>query len=313
MPGLYLQLNELLINLLYTFETMRKVSIYTLIAVALTTVGLAVACKGGGTTETPTVAVTGITVSSPTLTLTVGDPAVQLTATVTPADATDKAIVWESSHPEVASVAGGVVTPVAPGEATIKATTVDGGFEGTCTVTVNPAVVALTGIAFANSEVSVHLDGDPVTLALVFTPAEATNKAVTWESDDETVATVEDGVVTAVAEGSTTIRATSVDGGHEAECTVHVIIGVESVAMQPTTLQAVTGEAFRIDHRVRITPENATNKNVTFRSEDETTVTVETRTDGQTWATPHKMGEAKIIVRTEDGGLEGEMLVQVVK
>ncbi len=293
---------------------MRKLSLHTSIAAALALVGPMVACKGGTTPEIQTVAVTGITVAPSTLALTVGDPTVQLEVTVAPAEATNKSVTWESDDETVATVADGVVTAVAEGTTVIRATSIDGDFEGECAVTVTPAVIALTGIAFENDEENIGINLPPVTLALVFTPAEAANKSVTWESDDETIVTVEDGVVTAVAEGTTIIRATSVDGGHEAECTVNVIVGVEGVAMQPTTLQTVTGEAFRIDHRVRFTPENATNKNVTFRSSDETALTIaEPDSQGYVYATAHKMGNVTITVRTEDGGHEADMLVQVVR
>ena len=56
----------------------------------------------------------------------------------TPADATVKTVTWESSDPQVASVADGIVTGVAAGEALITATSVDGGFAAVCKVTVEP-------------------------------------------------------------------------------------------------------------------------------------------------------------------------------
>lgn len=56
----------------------------------------------------------------------------------TPADATVKTVTWESSDPQVASVADGIVTGIAAGEALITATSVDGGFAAVCKVTVEP-------------------------------------------------------------------------------------------------------------------------------------------------------------------------------
>ena len=82
--------------------------------------------------------VTGITLDKTSLALKVGDTAT-LTATVTPDDATQKGVSWTSSNTAVATVSeAGVVTAVSDGTATITATTVDGGFTATCTVTVNP-------------------------------------------------------------------------------------------------------------------------------------------------------------------------------
>ncbi|MDR0863922.1 MAG: Ig-like domain-containing protein [Candidatus Symbiothrix sp.] len=81
--------------------------------------------------------VVGVSVSPTSLTFT-STATQQLTATVSPSTATNKAVTWFSSNTAVATVsATGVVTPVAGGTATITVTTVDGGKEATCAVTVN--------------------------------------------------------------------------------------------------------------------------------------------------------------------------------
>ena len=59
-----------------------------------------------------------------------------LTATVAPADATNKTVTWSSSDDTIATVADGVVTGVAAGTATITVTTQDGGFTDTAEITV---------------------------------------------------------------------------------------------------------------------------------------------------------------------------------
>ncbi len=87
------------------------------------------------------VAVTGVTLDNDALTLTAGSTAVTLHAVVAPDNATNQNISWTSSNPGVASVAAGVVTPLSQGTATITVTTLDGGFQATCTVTVNAAPV----------------------------------------------------------------------------------------------------------------------------------------------------------------------------
>ena len=93
-------------------------------------------CSSDDKAET-TVAVTGVTIDQPTLTLTVGQSKT-LVATVAPEDATTKDVVWTTSKAEVASVGEktGVVTAVAAGTATITVTTVEGAKTATCTVTV---------------------------------------------------------------------------------------------------------------------------------------------------------------------------------
>lgn len=80
--------------------------------------------------------VTGVTLDQTTLNINRGQSAT-LTATVLPNDAANQNVTWSTNNSSVATVANGVVTGVAEGEATITATTVDGGFTATCTVTVN--------------------------------------------------------------------------------------------------------------------------------------------------------------------------------
>jgi endoglucanase len=89
--------------------------------------------NGGGDSS---VAVTGLAVSPTQLAIDGGNTG-QLTATVTPADATDKTVTWSSSNPAIATVSSsGLVAAIANGTATITATTGDSGYTATCTVTV---------------------------------------------------------------------------------------------------------------------------------------------------------------------------------
>ena len=91
--------------------------------------------NGTNTIPEPPAAVTGITLSEDNLTLNAGD-STSLTATVTPDDAGNKNISWSSTAPNVATVENGLVKAIAEGNAVITATTEDGGFTATCTVTV---------------------------------------------------------------------------------------------------------------------------------------------------------------------------------
>src|SRR5690606_27966622 len=82
---------------------------------------------GGGPSSPDQVSVTGITLSSATLQLNVGQSST-LTAIIAPANATNQNVTWTSDHPGAATVNNGVVTAVGKGSATITATTEDGGF-----------------------------------------------------------------------------------------------------------------------------------------------------------------------------------------
>jgi hypothetical protein len=106
------------------------------------------------------VAVTGVTLDQPTMTLTAGGVTGTLVATVAPADATNQSVNWSSSASAVATVANGVVTPLTTGTTTIIVATVDGGLTATCEVTVNPAVAI--GDSYGGGIVAYILQsGDP--------------------------------------------------------------------------------------------------------------------------------------------------------
>lgn len=152
-----------------------------------------------------------------------------LNAVVAPNDATDKTISWESDNTTVATVSqSGVVTAKSEGTANITVTTTDGGKQATCTVTVyrNP----VTGITIEPNTLTLA-PGFRATLAATVLPENATDKSFTWSSDDETIATIANGLVTAVAVGTTTIKATSVsDGEVYGSCTVTVSPAVAHIS-----------------------------------------------------------------------------------
>ena len=88
---------------------------------------------------------------------------------------------------------------------------------------VTPSAIAVTSITL-DAEATINV-GETKTLTATVAPDNATDKTVSWNSDNETVATVADGVVTAVAAGTATITATANDGsGVKATCTVTVKI-----------------------------------------------------------------------------------------
>ena len=143
-----------------------------------------------------------------------------LTATVTPENATD-AVVWSSSDKNVATVENGVVTAVAEGTATITAASAsDAKIKAECVVTVL-APVAVTDVTLNKSAMTL-LVGRTETLTATVAPEDATNKDIVWTSSDESVATVKNGVVTAVAKGTADITVTTADGNHQATCKVKV-------------------------------------------------------------------------------------------
>jgi len=155
------------------------------------------------------IAVTSITLPA-TASVDVGG-AVTLKATILPENATNKTVAWSSDNTNVATVdsSTGVVTGVAEGTATIMATTANG-LTAACILTVS--AVPVTSVTISPKSATVAETKTVQLNAEVF-PANATNKTVTWSSDNTSVATVDasTGVVTGIAVGTAMITAT-VDG-----------------------------------------------------------------------------------------------------
>lgn len=144
-----------------------------------------------------------------------------LVATVAPTTATTKSVTWSSSNPNVASVAGGVVSGVSQGSAVITATTVDGGFTATCEVTITEPT-HVSSVALDHTSLTLKAERTASLVATV-SPSDAYDKSITWSSSNPNVATVSSaGVITAKGVGSATITVTTNDGNHKANCTVTV-------------------------------------------------------------------------------------------
>lgn len=169
-----------------------------------------------GPKEDPVVAVSGITLSQSSVSIEAGST-VSLTATVSPANATDKSVTWSSSDTGVASVAGGVVTGVAEGSATVTASA--GGKSAKCEVKVTAKTVAVTGVSLDKTSLTLAPGGSAQLVATV-SPSNATDKTVKWSSSDPSKVTVENGLVKAVSPG--TAKVTVSAGGFSAGCDVTV-------------------------------------------------------------------------------------------
>ena len=208
----------------------------------------ATAVDGSGVTATCKVTVTpklvtSVTLDESELTIEKGYTA-QLTATVAPDDADNLGLTWTSDNEEVATVdENGLVTAVSAGEANITATAVDGsGVTATCKVTVTPKLV--TSVTLDESELTIE-KGFTEQLTATVAPDDADNLSLAWTSDNEEVATVdENGLVTAVGEGTATITATANDGsGVAASCVVTVtfIDGIADIEASKVTVLAANG------------------------------------------------------------------------
>ena len=191
--------------------------------------------KNGSLSHTITVkqaeriAVTSVTLDKTSLKLKEGETAT-LVATVKPDNATDKAVTWSSSNSEIATVdeAGNVF---AQKEGSAKITAQAGEKTATCEVTVYKEI-PVSSIELDKTTLSLAA-GDAVTLKATVKPDDATDKTITWSSNDTNIAKVDtDGTVSAIGKGSTIITAYS--GNVSASCKVFV-----KAASYPTPSGAV--------------------------------------------------------------------------
>lgn len=155
---------------------------------------------------------TQISLDKETITLAAGETAV-LTATLTPENET-AIISWTSDDETVASVAEGTITAIAPGTTTIRATV--GEASASCSVTVTDAEIE----SITLDKTSISLAEGEKTVLHAETKPEDVECTIIWKSSDEAIATVNEGEVTAVSEGSATITATA--GNASAACEVTV-------------------------------------------------------------------------------------------
>ena len=208
--------------------------------------------------------VTSVTLDKTSLSMQVGETET-LTATVNPADATDKNVTWSSSDVSVATVADGKITAKKSGTATITAKS--GNYTAECVVSVS---VNTESVTLDKTTLSLAV-GESAQLTATISPADATDKNVTWTSSDESVAKVADGKVTAVKSGKAVITAKC--GDKTAECAVTVIVPVASLSLDKASVSLALGETVQLT--ATIEPNDATDKNVIWSSSDESVLTVE--------------------------------------
>lgn len=243
--------------------------------------------------------VIGVTVSPKKATINVKDTQ-QMTASVTPASASNPKVTWTSSAPNVATVDkdSGLVTAVSNGDVTITASTEDGSFTDTSSIKVQTAVVSVSVSPTTATLTSV---GATQQLTPTVLPDNATNKSITYSSSAQDVATVSaSGLITAVANGTADITVTTTDGSKTAKCsvTVNIPVVVTGFSIAPKT---VTIAASATDPTMKLTPAvvptNATNKAVSYVSSAPDIASV----DSTGKVTGLAVGTATITATTSDG------------
>lgn len=139
----------------------------------------------------------------------------------------------------------------------------------------DPDPIRVTGITVNPTSLSL-IEGETSNLVATVSPKDADNQTVIWSCNDGSIASVNNGKVTALKAGSTTITAKSDDGGYTASCSVTVspkTIEVTSISLSKTELTLTEGDSDTITATVK--PDDATDKTVTWSSSDTAVATVD--------------------------------------
>lgn len=196
----------------------------------------------GGFTATATINVAKVTsVSFDVVSMSIPRAtSVAMTANVAPIEAANKTVNWTSTSTSVATVsAQGLIVAVSAGTSTIRATTVDGSFTTTLSLTVTAQTIPVDGAYFADATVNL-IPNEQFAADGGVTPSNASNQNVTWTSLNTSIATVtSQGIVSAVSNGTTSIKIVSTDGSFEA--TMQVVVSTILVPTAPLITNVSSG------------------------------------------------------------------------
>ncbi|MBQ9280109.1 MAG: Ig-like domain-containing protein [Clostridia bacterium] len=228
---------------------------------------------------------------------------------IEPSNATNVKLIWSTSNDKIATVSeDGTVTAISTGTATIKVTTEDGTQWASYIVSIEKAPIPVTDIYLDQAKIELAV-GEAASLYVTIMPVDASNKKVIWSTNNESVATVKDGRVTAVAIGNATITAQAEDGGKKISCRVTVtkpVVHVEKMSLNQQNITLTAGQSTTLIPV--ITPVDATNKEVTWRSDNTSVATVNLA--GIVNAV--SPGIARITAKSKDGERGATCVVTVV-
>ena len=198
----------------------------------------------------------------------------QYTASVEPANASDKSITWSSSNSNVAIVdSSGKVTGIGAGSAVIKGTTKDGVY-GEKTIVVEKETIHVKELKINPESVTIK-EGETTNLSVDIKPSGAVEN-ITWESSNTKIVTVNNkGEIKGIKTGETTIIVKSANGIKATRKVIvkHVEVSVTKISLNITSTSKTDGESLNL--KATIEPSNATNKNITWSTSDKNIATVD--------------------------------------
>ena len=274
--------------------------------------GKSVSCK---VTITNPVAIDRVSLNQPTITIGKGG-STKLTVTISPSNATNKAITWKSSNNSVATVDNsGNIKGISIGEATITVTS-NNGKMATCTVKVTEPI-QVTGISLNKTNVSI-VEGTSVTLTATISPNNATNNKVTWTSGNNNIAKVdENGKVTGINVGEVIIAATS-SNGRQAKCVVKVtrqaVKGTASIVIGGDDYNDLMGQTFSLNEFTNVSINNnwnsiVNNNSIKWNSSDTSVIGPSEKLNGGTVFIAYKESVNKKVTLT--GTISNEKVAEI--
>ena len=208
---------------------------------------------------------TEVALSNSEVELIVGNT-INLSVSIAPSNVSLHSVEWSSTDPQVATVTSGKVTAIGTGECDIVAFCLDK--RAVCHITVS--MIEVTAIVLNQEEALLEVN-EQLSLTATVTPENATYSTVTWSTTDANVATVNNGLVTAVGQGECDIIATC--DGLQAVCHITVSM-IEVTAIVLNQEEALLEVNEQLSLTATVTPENATYSTVTWSTTDANVATV---------------------------------------
>lgn len=179
----------------------------------------------------------------------------------------------------------------------------------------------VSSLSLSTNSITLTSVNETKTIDYTITPSDATNKTLNWTSSNTSIATVDSsGTVKAISSGSATITAKTTDGTNKsATCSVTVSIpatnvSVSGISVSPKSLTLSDGQQSTIS--ATISPSNATNKGVTWRTSNSDALSLSSQTNTSVKVTAHSSSVDKSVTVTavsSDGSYSDTVSVTVKK
>ena len=241
------------------------------------------------------VPVTQIIINKAEETISIGK-SFNISTKILPSNATDQSLTYISNNNNVVTVdKNGKVTGIKPGKATIMVKS-NNGVTATCNVIVSD--ILPQSISFKSLSLKL-VEGESKSLDYSIKPDNATNKKLIWNSSNESIVTVNNGIVTAKKSGKSVITAYSeINKNVKSEMLIEVTkreIDIESISLNKTEIETYEGN--KVSLSVIVIPSNATNKTISYTSSDSNIASVNNKGE----VTAKKVGKAIITAKSSNG------------